>query len=263
MEKRLNSLVDILSSCGEYLREISLEITEIDFVTKDLNSLVTEFDIASENFLIEKLSQLIPEATFLTEENTVIANKTGLYWIIDPIDGTTNFIHKIPYWGISVALCKDGKIVMGAVADVSNKAIYSAELSKGAYKNGINIGVSHRNNLADSLIATGFPYYDFEKSDAYLEALKYLMEHTRGIRRCGAASLDLCYTASGSFDGFFEYGLSSWDVAAGALLVQEAGGLVLDFSMGDEWLFGKEIIACSPNIAEEFISVIAKAFKKY
>jgi myo-inositol-1(or 4)-monophosphatase len=261
MEKSLNSLGQILTSCGDYILNLSHGRRDIDFSTKDLNSLVTEFDIASENFLIDKLYQLIPEATFLTEENTVTANKSGLYWIIDPIDGTTNFIHKIPFWGISVALCKEGQIVMGAVADISNHAIYAAELSKGAFKNNVKIGVSTRSKLEDSLIATGFPYYDFGKTDAYLTVLQYFMEHTRGIRRCGAASLDLCYTATGSFDGFFEYGLSSWDVAAGALIVQEAGGVILDFSRGNNWLFGKEIIACTPNIAEEFTSIIAGAFK--
>ncbi len=261
MEKNLNSLVKIIADCSTYITEVCKKNGNLQVVTKSLNSLVTQIDIASENFLTDKLSKFIPEATFLTEENTIAQKQSPLYWIIDPIDGTTNFIHDVPFWGVSVALYKDDTIVMGAVADISHGDIYAAALCEGAYKNGTKICVSQRNKLADALIATGFPYYDFGKNEDYLKALKFLMENTRGIRRCGAASIDLCLTASGTFDGFFEYGLSPWDVAAGALIVQEAGGVVFDFSERDNWLYGREIIACNPHIADEFISVISNSFK--
>ena len=260
MEKNLNNLAAIVQECGRYILQINNTLERLSIAAKSLNSLVTEIDIAAESFLTEKLSVLLPEATFLTEEGTVTSIKSDLYWIIDPIDGTTNFIHKVPFWGISVALCCESKIVMAVVADVPNGDIYAAELYGGAFKNNKMISVSQQNKLADSLIATGFPYYDFSKNEEYLNVLGKLMQNTRGIRRCGAASLDLCYTASGTFDAFFEFGLSPWDVAAGALIVQEAGGIVVDFSKGDNWLFGMEIIACNPYVAEEFIALIAKEF---
>ncbi len=236
------------------------KINNSDIETKALNSLVTYVDKNAELILVDELKKIIPNATFLTEENTIEQTQGEWQWIVDPLDGTTNFIHQIPIFGISVGLKHNDEIVVGVVYEVNKNECFYASKNNGAFLNGNKIAVSETVALADSLVATGFPYYDFGKAENYLNTLRFLMKNTRGIRRLGAASIDLCYVACGRFDVFFEYSLAPWDVAAGALIVQEAGGKVTDFSGASNWLFGKEIIASNTGIADEFLDIINDNF---
>lgn len=232
-----------------------------DVKTKALNSLVTYVDKTSEELLVNALKSIIPEAAFHTEEDTVAVSEGDWQWIIDPLDGTTNFIHQVPVFAISVGLKYKGEIVLGVVKELNRNECFYATKNKGAYLNGKKISVSHTPQLSDSLVATGFPYYDYDRLENYLEVLKVLMTSTRGIRRMGSAAVDLCYTACGRFDMYFEYSLSPWDVAAGALIVKEAGGFVSDFKGGEHWLYGREIVATNATLKEDVLNLLAAHFK--
>ncbi|MEN9447478.1 MAG: hypothetical protein RJA25_768 [Bacteroidota bacterium] len=235
-----------------------LQATDIE--SKSFNSLVTYVDKESEKILVNALQKIIPDATFLTEENTITAHHGEWQWIIDPLDGTTNFIHQVPVFGISVGLKHQDEIVLGVVKELNRNELFYAVKNSGAFLNGHQIYVSTTNNLSNSLVATGFPYYDFEYIESYTNTLKYLMTHTRGIRRLGSAAIDLCFTACGRFDLFFEYSLSPWDVAAGALILQEAGGMVTDFKGANNWLHGQQIIGSNQNLSEETLLLLKKYF---
>ena len=246
MQDLLNIQTQTINAVKKAAVFIQSEIGKInnnDIETKSINSLVTYVDKNAEIILVEELKKIITNATFLTEENTIEQMQGEWQWIVDPLDGTTNFIHQIPVFGISVALKHNDEIVIGVVYEVNNNECFYASKNNGAFLNGNKIAVSETAALEDSLVATGFPYYDFSKAENYLNVLRFLMQNTRGIRRLGAASIDLCYVACGRFDAFFEYSLAPWDVAAGAFIVKEAGGYISDFSGSKNWLFGKEIIA--------------------
>lgn len=226
---------------------------------KDRNQLVSYVDTTSEKRLIAALQQILPEAGFIAEENTTERNSDKEWqWIIDPLDGTTNFLHHIPSFAISIGLMHREEIVLGVVLEINRMECFSAWKGGGAYLNGKKIQVSKNPKLKDALVATGFPYYDFSIVENYLKALQYFIQETRGIRRLGAAAVDLCYVACGRFDGFWEHSLSPWDVAAGSLIVQEAGGVVTDFNGGKGYLFGRQIVASSEAIAEDFFAVVSK-----
>ncbi len=226
---------------------------------KGLNQLVSFVDVETEKILVSELGRLIPGSAFITEENTIEANREAEYvWIIDPLDGTTNFLHGLPAFSISVALMHRGEIIAGVVHVPVYQELFAAEKGKGSFLNDKPIQVSTATALSQSLLATGFPYYDFERSQDYLLVLGDFMRTTHGLRRIGSAAIDLAYTACGRFDGFFEYGLNAWDVAAGVLLVQEAGGKVTAFSENNEPVFGAEIIASNGAIHAEMHAVVAK-----
>ncbi|MDP2175389.1 MAG: inositol monophosphatase family protein [Bacteroidota bacterium] len=227
---------------------------------KGLNQLVSFVDIEAEKQLVEGLKHIVPEAGFITEEDTVAQQQTDLVWIIDPLDGTTNFIHNLPVYSISVALARGNEILVGIVFELGKKDLFSAWQYGGAYCNGERIGVTKTTELTSSLIATGFPYYEFDQMDAYINTLTYLMKNTHGLRRLGSAAVDLAYVACGKFDGFFETGLHAWDVAAGCLLVQEAGGNVLDFKGGNDYLFGKSITAGNVPINKTLNELVKRNF---
>ncbi len=227
---------------------------------KSKNNFVSYVDQMAEKQLVEKLNLLLPESVFLTEEKTV-DTKTGEYrWIIDPIDGTTNFLHGLPYFAISVALqhCED--IVLGIVYEVSRQECFYAWQNGGAYLNGEAIQVSQTPNLNNSLIVTGFPDGDYRKVKKYLRAYEYFLCNTRSIRRYGAAAVDLAFIACGRFDGYFQHGLNAWDIAAGALIVKEAGGMVTDFRGGTNFIFGGEIIASNPVLHSNFMPIVESLF---
>ncbi len=264
--KQLESLT--YSTCNEVgfvsqfiLKELK-KVNPNDIETKSLNSLVSYVDKNAEIQLVEKLGKLLPEATFLTEEET-IENSEGEYrWIIDPLDGTTNFLHQLPFFSISVALEFHGEIILGVVYEVNRNECFCAWKDGGAYLNNEKIGVSKRSELGDALIATGFPYYDYRGVEPYFEALEFFIKETRGVRRFGSAALDLAYVACGRFDAYYEYSLNAWDVAAGALLVKEAGGKLSDFQGGENYIFGKEMIAASPFVFDKTLEVVKTAFTK-
>lgn len=251
---------EVVKSTGVFIQQELGKVNISAIEVKALNSLVSYVDKEAEKRLVAGLSELLPEATFLTEEET-IEQKVGDYrWIIDPLDGTTNFLHQIPFFCVSVGLEYKGELIMGIIYEPNRQECFYGWKDGGAYLNGSPISVSSNEQLSESLIATGFPYYDYGPMKAYLGTLEHLMQSTRGIRRLGAAALDLAYVACGRFDAFYEYSLNPWDVAAGALLVKEAGGRVTDFSGGDDFLHGKQLIATSEGIAEAFHEVIQQAF---
>ena len=211
--------------------------------------------------IVETLHEILPEAGFISEENTKTEQGEQLKWVIDPLDGTTNFIHGIPFYAISIALMDGNEVVLGVVNELNLNECFYAWKGGPAYKDGDEIQVSKAPKVKDSLIATGFPYYDFEKMKAYLASLEYFMQNSHGARRIGSAACDLAYVACGRFDAFYEYSLHSWDVAAGSLILQQAGGRVSDFKGGNNYIFGKEIIATNALIYDEFLSITQKYLK--
>lgn len=250
-------LANVIRSIGQNLLRERRDISNPDSTEKSVNQLVTRFDTETERHLIDQLQRLIPEAGFITEEAQIEQHAEKEYvWIIDPIDGTTNFIHGLPVFSISVALMYQKEMVMGVVYELNQDELFSAEKGKGAFLNERRISVSSADALSNTLIATGFPYYDYQRIDPYLASLKEFMRCTRGVRRLGSAAVDLAYVAAGRFDAFYEYSLSPWDVAAGILLVREAGGIVSAFKPGKDPLFDKEIIASSPGIFQEMQGII-------
>ncbi|TAE72965.1 MAG: inositol monophosphatase [Bacteroidetes bacterium] len=230
---------------------------------KGLNDLVSYVDKEAEQQIVKVLQQLLPEAKFITEENPDFKQKTkaDFHWIIDPLDGTTNFLHGLPIFSISIGLMKGNEMVLGVVHEVNKDECFSAYKNGGAFCNGEKINVSTTKKMSNALLATGFPYRDFDKVPYYLDIIKEFMQHTHGLRRMGSAAVDLAYTACGRFEGFFEYNLNCWDVAAGTLLITEAGGKVTDFSNGNDFIFGKELMA-SCDIHHEMLAVIQKYWKK-
>lgn len=252
--------IHAVQKAANFIQQQIGHVHQHDVEVKSLNSLVTYVDKEAEKILVNELKNCLPQATFITEENTIEQQQGEWQWIIDPLDGTTNFIHQVPVFCISVALKYRDEIVVGVVYELNRNELFYASKNKGAFLNGNKIQVSTTQSMSESLIATGFPYYDFDFIDTYLSFFKHLMTTTRGIRRLGSAAVDLCYIACGRFDAYFEYALSPWDVAAGALIVQEAGGVVADFKGENNWLFGREIVATNRLIATTFQSTLSSFF---
>jgi myo-inositol-1(or 4)-monophosphatase len=229
---------------------------------KGFNDLVSYVDKTSEEILVNGLQKLIPDAGFITEENTLTLKDRDYVWIIDPLDGTTNFVHGLPCYCVSVGLMHKQQLILGIVHEVNLDECFYARKGGGAFLNGERIKVSGTTHLSKSLVATGFPYHDFAQMKEYMEVFDYCMKNTQGLRRLGSAAVDLVYVACGRFEVFYEYGLNPWDVAGGAFIVMEAGGTVSDFSGQDDFLFGKEIIASNTSIQSEFQKVVALTFGK-
>lgn len=246
---------------GNYLEQEIGKVKADQIESKARNSLVSYVDKTAEKLLVQGLSGIIPTAVFLTEEDTIRQQTGDLRWIIDPLDGTTNFLHGLPVFSISLALEEKNEVVIGVVYDVSRKECFYAGKGIGAFLNGNPIRVSHTNQLKDSLVATGFPITDFNKLETYLKTLAGFMQKTQGVRRMGSAAIDLAYVACGRFDGFYEYNLNPWDVAAGLLLVKEAGGVISDFGGIEKNTFsGQEVIASNRGIYQAFQSFIQQEF---
>lgn len=259
LQNLCEEVVSIAKKAAAFIRKERETFDERRVEIKGLNDLVSYVDKTAEEIITKELRIIFPEAGFIVEENTI--SETREYnWIVDPLDGTTNFIHGIPCYAVSIGLERNKEIILGVVYEVSRDECFYAFKNGGAFLNGNEIHVSKRATLSDSLVATGFPIYNFTRMDSYLATLRYLMQHTHGIRRIGAAAADLCYLACGRVDAFFEYNLHPWDVAAGALIVKEAGGTVCDFSGGNNWLFGKEICCTNALLKEEFGRVIGENF---
>ncbi len=253
-------VIHIAKEAGQFIRSERQIFNYQNVEVKGLNDLVSYVDKTSEKMIVEKLANVFPEAGFIVEENTKSDTKS-YNWIVDPLDGTTNFVHGIPCYAVSIALEYQGEIILGVVYEVAQDECFWAYKNGGAYLNGQKVQVSQRKNLSESLIATGFPIYNFSRLDSYLQVFTHLMKNTHGIRRIGAAAADLCYLACGRVDAFFEYNLNAWDVAAGALIVKEAGGQVTDFTLQNNWLFGKEIIASNALLKGEFGCLVQEKFK--
>jgi len=251
----------IAKEAGNFIRTERKNFSMSDVEVKSFNQLVSYVDKSAEELLVQGLSKILPQAGFITEENTIATEQKEFMWIIDPLDGTTNFIHDLPIYSVSVGLLHDNKIVCGIVFEVNKDELFYAWKDGGAWLNGNRINVKTNAELGKSLLATGFPYYDYKQMDQYLNTLKYLMKNTQGMRRMGSAAIDLAYTASGNFCGFFELNLNTWDVAAGALLVKEAGGIYSNIG-GDKFdISGKSIIAANPYIYTSLQTLLLKELK--
>lgn len=240
IEQLLGELKTVVDKAGDIVKEAATKKKTITL--KGRIDLVTETDVAVESFLKEALSKLLPESDYLAEETAKDTIPGDLTWIIDPVDGTTNFAHGLPFVANSVALWHEDKVVIGVVNLPLMGELFSVGLGQGAYMNGVPITVSDSSTLEESLLATGFPYAINEHLDEIMTNLKTLLPLTRGIRRPGAAAMDLAYVACGRFDGFYESALNPWDTAAGVLLVQEAGGQVSQFQANKEYVLG------APNV---------------
>jgi len=221
------------------------------------NNLVSYVDREAEDRLTLRCRELIPEAGFIREEGGDERPEAPYRWIIDPLDGTTNFIHDIPFYCISLALQFEEKTILGIVYDVPRAGLYRAQLGEGAYLNGHRIYTSKTSELSDSLLSTGFPYSKSDILSDYLAVISQVLDGARGLRRCGAAALDLAWVACGKVEGFFEIGLQAWDVAAGALLVSEAGGMVSDFSGTDRYIFGRQIVAGGAAVHADLLKLVS------
>jgi myo-inositol-1(or 4)-monophosphatase len=250
-------ITTIARQAGAFLLQERSRFQRESIEYKGLNNLVSYVDKETEKQLVEQLGKLLPEAGFITEEGTTgqEADQSALNWIIDPLDGTANFIHNLPVFSVSIGLAQGKTPIAGVIYDPNRDECFSAWQGGGAYCNDSRISVSPALTLGESLVATGFPYYKFEQMQPYLSILESLMQQTHGLRRMGSAAIDLAYVASGRFEAFYEYNLNSWDMAAGVLLVQEAGGVVTDFSGGDTFLFGGDVVA-GCGIHPELMKVI-------
>jgi myo-inositol-1(or 4)-monophosphatase len=243
---------EIARRAGSFMANERKTFDEAKIENKGLHDLVSYVDKASEKMIIEELQKLLPESGFIAEEGT--SNKRGerFNWVIDPLDGTTNYIHGIPVYSVSIGLLDGEELVVGVVYEVGHDECFYAWKNGGAYLNGQPIKVSDRAEIQNSLLATGFPYNNFDKMESYMETLHWAMKNARGVRRLGSAAADLAYVACGRFDAFWENDLKAWDVAAGSVIVKEAGGIVTDASGGNNYLFGGEIVA-SNNWLDQLI----------
>lgn len=249
---------EIASEAGSYIfgriNQISPDAIEI----KGRHNFVTEVDKAAERLIINRLKDLVPGAGFIAEEGTTVTKGDVFNWIIDPLDGTTNFIHGAPPVAVSIALVENNIPVVGVIYEIWMKEAFYAWKDSKAWLNGKEISVSKTPDIKDSLIATGFPYHNFDRMKGFMETINFFFNHTHGVRRLGSAATDLAYVACGRFDGFYEYNLSPWDVAAGVLIVKQAGGRVTDFSGGDNFIFGREIVAGNKDIFEGFLQDVGR-----
>ena len=251
----------IAAEAGTFIQRESANINKKDVQTKSVHSYVTYVDKTAEEFIVDKLLALLPEAGFIVEENTIQKKGDRYNWVVDPLDGTTNFIHGIPIFSVSIALMDGPEVVLGVIYAVSTNECFHAVKGQGAFLNDQPIRVSDTGELNQSLLATGFPYYDYDRLSEFMDLFNWCMKNTRGLRRLGSAAIDLAYVACGRFEGFFEYGLNAWDVAAGILIVEEAGGKVTDFSNGKNHIFGSELVATNNKIHDQFINQVEASFK--
>ena len=246
---------------GAIINRAARDVDVLAVVRKRHNDFVTEVDKAAEQAIIETLRRPYPEHAILAEESGASARSSDqpseYTWIIDPLDGTTNFIHGFPQYCVSIGLQHKGVLTHGVVYDPAKNELFTASRGRGAFLNERRLRVSRRDRLADALIGTGFPFRDLAGLDEYLAMMREVTQRTAGIRRAGAAALDLAYVAAGRLDGFWEIGLSPWDMAAGALLVLEAGGLVGDFQGESGWLESGRIACGNPKIFVQLLQAIS------
>lgn len=261
LESLCTKTCGIVRETGSFIQREAAVFTMNAVESKSFNQLVSYVDTTAESMLVKGLNAILPEAGFITEEQTIITETKEWMWVIDPLDGTTNFVHGVPVYSISVGLLHQQKPVLGVVMELNRDELFYAWEGSKAYMNGKEIHVAENTDFSKSLLATGFPYYDFTIMEKYLSALHILMKNTHGMRRMGSAAVDLVYVACGRFDGFFEFGLAPWDVAGGSFIVQQAGGIVTGFNgEQDNFLFGRSIIASSTGIYNDFQEIIAKEF---
>jgi myo-inositol-1(or 4)-monophosphatase len=254
-------VIEIAKQAGDFIRQERKSFSPDKIEYKGLNDMVSYVDQTAEQIIVEGLKKVLPESGFITEEKTTTIVGDRYNWIIDPLDGTTNFIHGLPAYSVSIALKEYDELVAGVVYEINQDECFYAWKDAPAYLNGREIHVSKNTTVSTSLIATGFPYYDFTKQAQYIELFTELMKSSHGLRRIGSAAVDLVYTACGRFDAFYEYNLNAWDVAAGIVIVKQAGGDVVNFKGGSEVLDTRELLASNGIITGEMLTAIQKYFK--
>ena len=255
----LNIAIKAARAAGAIINRASLDLDILKINTKSPNDFVTEVDQAAEAAIIETLLTAYPGHGILAEESgREHGSKDSEYvWIIDPLDGTTNFIHGFPVYAVSIALAHRGVVQQAVVYDPARNDLFYASKGRGAFLNDKRLRVSRRTRLQDSLIGTGFPFRRGDNFKRYVKMFEEVMQHCAGLRRPGAAALDLCYVAAGYYDGFFETGLNPWDVAAGSLMITEAGGLIGNFTGEPDYLYQRECVAGNPKIYGQLVQMLA------
>ena len=248
MHPMLNIAVRAARNAGDIIVRHLNRIDQLTVASKERNDFVSEVDRQAENEIIAVIRKAYPDHGILAEESGRHQGNDEFQWIIDPLDGTTNFLHGLPQFAVSIAFKQKGRLDQAVVYDPMRQELFTASRGSGAFLDNRRIRVTKQNTLTGALLGTGFPYKDQRHLDAYLEMFKALIADTAGIRRPGSAALDLAYVAAGRFDGFWEIGLNAWDMAAGVLLVREAGGLVSDFSGGHDFLESGNIVAAAPKL---------------
>lgn len=260
LEQITQQVVEISKQAGDFIRQERKNFDPDKIEYKGLNDLVSYVDKGAEKMIVAGLEKVLPEAGFITEEKTTTKTGERYNWIIDPLDGTTNFIHGVPTYSVSIALQENDELVAGVVYEINLDECFYASKDSPAYLNGKEIKVSNVPTVDRSLVATGFPYYNFEKQAAYIELFTELMRSCHGLRRLGSAAVDLIYTACGRFEAFYEYNLNAWDIAAGVVIVRQAGGEVVNFKGGSEVLKSRELLATNGKITQEMLGIIQKYF---
>lgn len=263
MHPMLNIAIRAARKAGDIIINAQDRLDRVNLFTKGDNDCVTDIDSAAEQAIIDILLDAYPSHHILAEESGETGSESDYVWIIDPLDGTRNFIHGIPHFCISIALQHRGKIVLGVVYDPVRQELFTAEKGGGARLNDKRIRVSERHELKKALLGTGFPYRADQSLSLYLSILENILPATAGLRRAGAAALDLAYVAAGRFDGFWELGLKPWDLAAGILLIREAGGLISDLQGGESYFQTGDIVAGNPKIFKAMLTTMAPAVMEY
>jgi myo-inositol-1(or 4)-monophosphatase len=255
----LNVAIIAARKAGNIINRASLDIEQVKVSTKSANDFVTEVDQKAEEVIIETLLTAYPGHGILAEESgrTHGAKNSEYVWIIDPLDGTTNFIHGFPVYAVSIALAFRDQIQQAVVYDPTRNDLFYASKGRGAFLNDKRLRVSKRTRMSDSLIGTGFPFRKGDNFQRYVKMFSEIMQNCAGVRRPGAAALDLCYVAAGYYDGFFETGLNPWDIAAASLMITEAGGLIGNFTGESDFMYQREVVAGNPKVYAQMVSILA------
>lgn len=255
------AVTDLSKETGAFfLNEIN-KVRHTDVEEKGLHDFVSYVDKTAEQQIVHELKKILPGAGFIAEEGTANSAGERYQWIIDPLDGTTNFLHHIPLYSVSIALCDREETILGIVHEPNLDECFTALRSEPALLNQGLIQVSAQSEMRKSLLATGFPYYDYGRLQEYINLFMHFAQQTSGLRRLGSAAVDLAYTACGRFEGFYEYGLHPWDVAAGAFIVKQAGGQVTDFKGSMNYIFGGELLASNGILHHELLDDIRQHFQ--
>lgn len=248
----IKEILEISGIAGEIIREGFGKNFQIEYKTNEKN-LVTEIDKKSEQTIMDYISKTFPTHNILTEESGEHKKDSDYLWVIDPLDGTTNFAHGLPIFAVSIGVMKKNEIIAGVVYDVMRNVYYAAEKSSGAFANEKQVTVNSNDKLGLSVLVTGFPYNVAENPDNAFERFESLTKQARAVRRLGSAAIDFCYVASGVFDGFWEVSLHPWDICAGKLIVEEAGGIVTNFAGKEIDIFTPQILASNKKIHQQII----------
>lgn len=255
-----NEVISVAKEAGAFIarERVSFDVSRVEL--KGKANFVSYVDKTAEQMIVDALRKLLPGSGFITEEGTAFHSGEQYRWVIDPLDGTTNFIHEIPPFAVSIGLLDGDEIVLGVVYEITRNECFYAWKGSKAYLNGKEIHVSENATTEQAFIVSGFPYGITTYMNEFIETIKFLMANSQGIRRIGSAATDMSYVAAGRFEAFWEIGLGPWDVAAGSIILRQAGGIVSDFRGTGDFLFKSEIIACNKNYFREFQSIIEKFY---